>query len=129
MTGWNDEYIDLIRDDPGRTMMGPRQEKWFYKSLSESKDRATWRIVGNQLIFSHMYQNDDGDMSIDNWNVRIMALLQTRQLLTRPGLYCEPQQDAEAPVRQRYRQQHLPRRRFSPELGKYMTLQTISHGN
>ena len=32
--GWNDHYIDLIRDDPSRTLMGSRQENWFYRSLS-----------------------------------------------------------------------------------------------
>lgn len=50
--------------------MGPRQESWFYKSLSESSERgAAWRIIGNQLIFSRVYENDDGGMSGDNWNV------------------------------------------------------------
>lgn len=68
--GWNDDYIDLIRDDPSRTMMGSRQENWFYRSLSESKDRgAAWRIVGNQLIFSRVFQDDEGSLSGDNWSV------------------------------------------------------------
>ncbi|PKS10107.1 hypothetical protein jhhlp_001857 [Lomentospora prolificans] len=67
--GWNDNYIDLIRDDPSRTLMGGRQESWFYRSLSESKERgATWRIVGNQIIFSRIFSNDKGSMSGDNWN-------------------------------------------------------------
>lgn len=51
--------------------MGPRQESWFYNSLSESNERgAAWRVIGNQLIFSRLYENDDGGMSGDNWNVR-----------------------------------------------------------
>lgn len=67
--GWNDDYIDLIRDDPSRTLMGARQENWFYNSLSESSDRgATWRLVGNQIIISRVLQNDDGGLSGDNWN-------------------------------------------------------------
>lgn len=50
--------------------MGPRQESWFYNSLSESSERgAAWRIIGNQLIFSRLFENDDGGMSGDNWNV------------------------------------------------------------
>lgn len=68
--GWNDDYIDTIRDDPSRTLMGARQENWFYRSLSESKKRgATWRLVGNQIIFSRIFDNEEGDMSTDNWNV------------------------------------------------------------
>ena len=68
--GWNDDYVDAIRDDPSRTLMGSRQENWFYRSLSESKNRgAAWRIVGNQIIFSRVLNNEDGGMSIDPWNV------------------------------------------------------------
>lgn len=52
--------------------MGPRQESWFYKSLSESSERgAAWRVIGNQLIFSRVFQNDDGEMSIDSWDAYI----------------------------------------------------------
>lgn len=69
--GWNDDYLDLIRDDPSRTLMGARQENWFYKSLSDSKERgATWRLVGNQIIISRVFQDEDNSMSGDNWNVR-----------------------------------------------------------
>lgn len=67
--GWNDEYIDLIRDDPSRTLMGARQENWFYKSMSQSQERgAKWRVVGNQIIISRLFENDDGALSGDNWN-------------------------------------------------------------
>lgn len=51
-------------------MMGSRQENWFYRTLSDSKDRgATWRVVGNQLIFSRLYEDEEGGLSGDNWNV------------------------------------------------------------
>ncbi|KNG50813.1 alkaline phosphatase [Stemphylium lycopersici] len=51
----NDDYIEDIRDDAGRSLMGSRQENWFYNQLSKSHERgATWRIVGNQIIFSRM---------------------------------------------------------------------------
>jgi alkaline phosphatase D len=69
---WNDGYIDMIRDDPSRTLMGGRQENWFYRSLSESKERgAAWRIIGNQIIISHITENyGSGEiLSGDNWSV------------------------------------------------------------
>lgn len=51
--------------------MGPRQESWFYRSLRESKDRgARWRVIGNQLRFSHIQQREeDGSLSFsaDSW--------------------------------------------------------------
>ncbi|KAK4161195.1 alkaline phosphatase [Cladorrhinum sp. PSN259] len=51
--GWNDGYIDLIKDEASRSLMGSRQEKWFYRKLSESKTRgATWRVVGSQIVFA-----------------------------------------------------------------------------
>jgi alkaline phosphatase D len=35
--------------------MGSRQENWFYRNLSESKQRgATWRIIGYQIVFSRV---------------------------------------------------------------------------
>lgn len=60
--------------------MGSRQENWFYKSLSESKERgAAWRIVGNQIIFSRIFESDAGALSGDNWNART-----PRKILTQP---------------------------------------------
>ncbi|KAL2162128.1 hypothetical protein VTH06DRAFT_7913 [Thermothelomyces fergusii] len=58
--GWNNNYIDLIRDDASRSLMGSRQEHWFYNQLSESARRgAAWRVVGSQVIFSDI--NNSGD--------------------------------------------------------------------
>jgi alkaline phosphatase D len=46
---WNTEYIKDISNDAGRSMMGARQESWFYNQLSESNDRgAAWRLIGSQ---------------------------------------------------------------------------------
>lgn len=71
----NYNYIDRIRDDPSRTLMGSRQETWFYNSLRESQDRgARWRIVGNQIVFSRIFDNDKGEMSGDDWNVGVPAI-------------------------------------------------------
>ncbi|KAL8679396.1 MAG: hypothetical protein Q9186_004331 [Xanthomendoza sp. 1 TL-2023] len=65
--GWNDDYIGLISDDAGRTLMGSHQENWFYRQLSESAARsATWRIIGNQIIFSRVIE--EFGVNGDNWN-------------------------------------------------------------
>ncbi|KAG8625018.1 hypothetical protein KVT40_006769 [Elsinoe batatas] len=51
----NAEYITSISNDAGRSPLGPRQEKWFYHTLQSSSTRgAIWRIVGPQVIFSHI---------------------------------------------------------------------------
>lgn len=50
--------------------MGARQENWFYRSLSQSKERgATWRIIGNQIVFSRILQNDNRGLNGDAWDV------------------------------------------------------------
>lgn len=47
-----------ISNDAGRTMMGSRQENWFYDQLSSSKHRgATWRVIGSQTVFSKMNES------------------------------------------------------------------------
>ncbi|KAI1175105.1 alkaline phosphatase-like protein [Nemania sp. FL0916] len=64
---WNDEYIDLIRDDASRSLMGSRQEHWFYNELSKSSKRgASWRIIGNQILFSRI--TESYGLSGDNWS-------------------------------------------------------------
>ncbi|OTA64587.1 alkaline phosphatase-like protein [Hypoxylon sp. EC38] len=64
---WNSDYIDLIRNDASRSLMGSHQENWFYNQLSRSSERgATWRIIGNQIIFS--YITESYGLSGDNWN-------------------------------------------------------------
>lgn len=47
---WNTDYIRDISNEASRTLLGQRQENWFYNQLSSSKERgATWRVIGNQL--------------------------------------------------------------------------------
>ena len=44
-----------IKDDASRTLMGSRQENWFYKQLLRSHRRgSTWRVIGNQIVFSRV---------------------------------------------------------------------------
>lgn len=46
---WNTDYIHAISNDAGRSMMGSRQENWFYRQLVESSKRgAAWRVIGSQ---------------------------------------------------------------------------------
>ncbi|KAF2968150.1 hypothetical protein GQX73_g5429 [Xylaria multiplex] len=64
---WNDDYIDLIRDDASRSLMGSHQENWFYNELSKSSKRgAAWRVIGNQILFSRIYESYG--LSGDNWS-------------------------------------------------------------
>ncbi|KAL9594562.1 MAG: hypothetical protein Q9219_006965 [cf. Caloplaca sp. 3 TL-2023] len=64
---WNSDYIDLILDDASRSLMGSAQENWFYRQLSESAARgATWRVIGNQIIFSRIIEGFG--VNGDNWN-------------------------------------------------------------
>ena len=69
IAGENNDYIALISDDASRTLMGSNQENWFYNQLSDSADRgATWRVIGNQIIFSRIIESFG--VNGDNWNVR-----------------------------------------------------------
>ena len=46
---WNTEYVKEISNDAGRSMMGSRQENWFYNQLISSQKRgAAWRVIGSQ---------------------------------------------------------------------------------
>lgn len=68
---WNTAYIDAIRDDASRSLMGPRQETWFYRKLRESSRRRTaWRIVGSQVLFSRVNGSEDatGFLPTDGWD-------------------------------------------------------------
>ncbi|KAI9817509.1 MAG: hypothetical protein M1827_001119 [Pycnora praestabilis] len=70
---WNTHYIHEISNDAGRSMMGSRQENWFYSSLISSAQRnATWRIIGSQTVFSRInesiaYGNVD-PLDYDAWD-------------------------------------------------------------
>lgn len=64
--GWNSEYIQLLRNDASRSLMGPHQESWFYNQLTSSSKRgATYRVVANQIVFSRIVENNEPDG--DNW--------------------------------------------------------------
>ena len=52
---FNTDYVHAINNDASRSLMGPRQENWFFRQLQEfSARQTTWRLVGNQIIFSRL---------------------------------------------------------------------------
>lgn len=64
--GWNAEYIQLLRNDASRSLMGPHQESWFYNQLTNSNKRgARYRVVANQIVFSRIVEDNEPDG--DNW--------------------------------------------------------------
>ncbi|KAB5543076.1 PhoD-like phosphatase [Coniochaeta sp. 2T2.1] len=64
---YNTHFTQAISDDTNRSLMGPRQEQWFYRMLRESSRRGTaWRVVGNQIIFSRL--NQSGSYNMDAWD-------------------------------------------------------------
>lgn len=67
---WNTHYVHEISNDAGRSMMGSRQENWFYNQLISSK--AAWRVIGSQTVFSRInesiaYGNVD-PLDYDAWD-------------------------------------------------------------
>ena len=55
---WNTHYVHQISNDAGRSMMGSRQENWFFSQLKSSAQRAaTWRVVGSQTVFSRINES------------------------------------------------------------------------
>ncbi len=53
--------------DPMRTMLGDEQLKWFLGHLGRSK--ATWKIIGNQVIFSGLDESfNPRAKGTDDWN-------------------------------------------------------------
>ena len=55
---WNTDYVHQLANDAGRSMMGSRQENWFYNSLIQSNARgATWRVIGSQTVFSRINES------------------------------------------------------------------------
>lgn len=71
---WNTDYVTSIRNDAGRSLMGSNQENWFYRTLSESKERgAAWRVIGNQIVFSRVnisswFGSEEEPYNVDQWD-------------------------------------------------------------
>jgi alkaline phosphatase D len=69
--GGNSQEVEKLVDLQNRTIMGFKQEAWFYDQLMQSSERgAAWRLVGNQVIFSRMTLGILGDQPFnrDQWD-------------------------------------------------------------
>lgn len=56
-------------DSPERSMLGKEQLAWFKEQLAASE--ATWKVIGNQVIFSDLdfsFRNPDRPRNMDAWD-------------------------------------------------------------
>lgn len=45
------EFRASLLDDPNRTLLGARQERWFAETLAQSKARGqTWQVIAQQVV-------------------------------------------------------------------------------
>jgi alkaline phosphatase D len=67
---WNTDEIAKVANDSDRSLMGGKQERWFYKNLVKSQKRgATWKIVGQQIIVNHLNEGQAGyAFDYDAWD-------------------------------------------------------------
>lgn len=70
---WNTDYVHAISNETSRSLMGPRQEQWFYRMPRDSSRRGTvWRVVGNQIVFSRMNESlalgEKNPLNYDSWD-------------------------------------------------------------
>ncbi|THH31130.1 hypothetical protein EUX98_g3043 [Antrodiella citrinella] len=65
---YNTDFIETLSATvQNRSIMGAAQEKWFYDTLTQSQSRgATWRIVGQQIVFSQL--DELGVFDFDAWD-------------------------------------------------------------
>jgi alkaline phosphatase D len=97
--GWNDDYISLINDEASRSLMGSHQEHWFYNQLTASSERgATWRVVGDQIIFSRI--RESFGWNGDNWNVswKFLESLAVQLILTGWNRVMRPTETARSSI-------------------------------
>ena len=89
---WNTHYVHQISNDAARSMMGSRQENWFFSQLKSSAQRAaTWRVVGSQTVFSRInesiaYGNVD-PLDYDAWVRGLPLDVNSRLNASRPCLF------------------------------------------
>ena len=87
----NTDYIHAISNDTGRSMMGPRQESWFYRQLVNSKARgAAWRVIGSQTVFSRLNESisygQKNPLDYDAWDGYLANRNRTYETLYRNNI-------------------------------------------
>ena len=88
---WNTDYVHAISNDAGRSMMGPRQEYWFYNSLVQSAQRgAAWRVIGSQTVFSRINESvaygNTNPLDYDAWDgYQVCVLSHGKSSILTPG--------------------------------------------
>ncbi|BFZ58120.1 hypothetical protein PYCC9005_005179 [Savitreella phatthalungensis] len=66
---YNTQFVQSIRKDQRRSLMGLEQEEWLYGNLRKSKNRgATWRILGQQIVMSELVYTAAGRINVDAWS-------------------------------------------------------------
>nr|XP_019045910.1 hypothetical protein I302_06301 [Kwoniella bestiolae CBS 10118]OCF24840.1 hypothetical protein I302_06301 [Kwoniella bestiolae CBS 10118] len=64
---YNTDEIRLLREDEHRSLMGGRQEKWFYDRLKNASERGCqWKIIGQQIVFANFAANNIAAWKGDN---------------------------------------------------------------
>jgi alkaline phosphatase D len=63
-----DQFFAPCPDDtaPGRTLLGAAQKEWLVRSLADSK--ATWKIVGNQVMIMSLDVPAGNAVNHDQWD-------------------------------------------------------------
>lgn len=63
-------------NDPGRQMLGSKQEAWLGQTLTKSvKDGVTWQVLGNQVVMAHVKMPDlQTAMGPDAWKALLARL-------------------------------------------------------
>jgi len=63
-----DSLTDPALEDPGRSMLGAEQLSWLKEKLS--KTSSTWKVIGNQVIFSYLNWGfvPNWTINLDSWD-------------------------------------------------------------
>lgn len=67
---YNTAQVAAISNDTQRSLMGGKQEAWFYDELVKSSKRgAIWRIIGQQILVAHVaYGQATFPINYDSWD-------------------------------------------------------------
>lgn len=67
---YNTAQIAAVSNDTQRSLMGGRQENWFYHQLTQSQDRgAIWKLIGQQILVAPLsYGEATFSVNYDAWD-------------------------------------------------------------